>query len=203
MQVFEVVIALLLGGAALARHCTSRWRAVSRARSAGRRRARAHPRHADAGARSGACARALRRARAGRRRIRCISPGHARELAPHRESRPRRRCAHHRRRRGRRAPSRSGDAVGGGHRARRHRCAAGRRCRHYRVEAAPAAESAARHSRGREPLQRCERAPRLPARCRRDDDRVHIGMECASDARWWSRSEASCSRWCCRDCRSW
>ncbi len=75
-----------------------------------------------------------------------------------------------------------GHAVGGGDRARRHRRPARRRGRHHGAQAAPPAAPAARDSRRREPLQRRQRAARLPARGRRHGHRLPLRLERAADA---------------------
>ena len=113
MHVFEVVIALLLGGAGHSRSRAALRSAVSRAGRAGRCRARAHP-GAPTLVLDPELALALFVAPVlRRRRLRCLAPRpRARTGASVTEPRPRRGRAHDRRGRDRRPAARPGDAVG-------------------------------------------------------------------------------------------
>ena len=165
MEVFELVIALLLVGAALAAGPAHR-PALSRAPRAGRRRTRADAGDAVGHARSRAGARALRGAGAARRGVRRLPRDLREQLASGGEPGAGHGRAHGGGRGGRRPVARARPALGRRHRARRHRGAARRGRRHRGAQTAPAAAPAARDPRGREPLQRRERAPDLPARGR-------------------------------------
>ncbi len=90
--------------------------------------------------------------------------------------------------------ARTGHAVGSRDRARRHRCAPGRGGGHHGAETAPPTPPAARDPRGRESLQRRERAAHLSHGGRCHDRRLLLRVERAADAahrdRWECRTRA-------------
>ena len=120
-RVFEFVIALSDDRRGSDRAVPPHRRALSCARRARGRGARAHSRHADARAGSRPRAGTVRCACAARRRLRLFAARPARELALGRRAGDRRGGADHRRRRARRALAGSGHVVGGRDRARRDR----------------------------------------------------------------------------------
>ncbi len=139
-------------------------RAVSRPGGAGRRGAGPDPAHADAGPGSSARADPVRRARAARLRLRCFATRSAGELAGRGLAGDRRRRAVDPLRGLRGALAGPGHVVGGGDRARGHRCPARRLRRHRGAETAPPAASGPGGPGRGEPVQRRERAPRLSPR---------------------------------------
>ena len=155
------------GGRAARRGRTPGRRTVSGLPGAGWCSARLRARRADHHASSRACARAVRRAGAARRRLRHVAARPSGQLGAGRRPRGGRGRAHHRRGRDRRACAGSGHAVGGRRCARRDRGPARRRGRHRGAAPAATAAPPADHPRGREPAQRRECAADLPPRRRR------------------------------------
>ena len=203
MAVFEIVIALLLVGAvlaAVARRLNAPYPALlALAGAALALLPNAPERHARSRARPDAA----RGAGAARRRIRFFASRSQAELA----------------RGHRRWPwSRSGSpwrpwrwslagssraALGRGDRARRHRGAARRGGGDRGAAPAPPAAPGPGDPRGREPVQRRERAAGLSAGGRRGRDRRHSPAGARSRRCWSSRSAAWCSAPCSRGCSLW
>ena len=167
MSEFEGLVALILAAVLVAARGPSRRRAISRVPRPRRCAARVSSRRAGLHRSSRAGARDFHRPGAARCRLRRVTARSEGQLgAGHRPGRLRRRPDDDRRCGGRPLPG-TGDALGAGDRARRHRRATRRRRCDRGAPPVAAAASPADHPRRRKPAERCQRADDLSAGGRR------------------------------------